>query len=428
MLLSRFGLLLRQSRWKTRTPGGPHCGNPEGGRCCPPPPATTSSIGEHWVVDDADARVMVVSDRAARQRMLANLTGRIVNIVLDARILSSDPETRRSSRSFNFEASELASGRSTSAPGIDFGRGLPLHLDISLSWRDEREGVLLERWSLNVEEGAGYRGNLGTASVYQHALVMLRSLHSLLRILPVHKLFLMGERALDRVDPLLFNLYYSISYGTPDATRTFVNTPVNNFVFGPVNAGPSGSLHLSVFYRPHIQYDVAMHTPELAQPVIIADYVRPSRLPDGWCDTGGGGPFSTLPDSISRRDLLTTSIGTPPFSANPSILNSTPPSIASSSLPVAAPPQLTMSPFHSSASSFCQTTPVGSFQIESDLGFARVEQGDHHAQVGSFVAVLRAAPQTLTFHAALPSSVAELLNDLDGVLAQNRSLAPMHRR
>ena len=102
--------------------------------------------------------------------------------------------------------------------------------------------------------------------MYKRMVLLLRSLFSVLRVLPAHTLYRQAAKAKDKEEPVPFSLFYSMS---AEPKAVFSSLP-SNLVFAPIDT-PSGRLHLSVFYRPNC--DFGFETSSRIPSAVIQDYV-----------------------------------------------------------------------------------------------------------------------------------------------------------
>jgi autophagy-related protein 13 len=128
--------------------------------------------------------------------------------------------------------------------------------------------TLIERWSVSCERRAIRKPSpVDVAVVYKRLILLLRSLFSMLRILPAFALYQKAESARQGNTPSQFILSYSLS----SEPKAVFSSPPSNFVFAPVDA-TSGRLHLSVFYRENCNFAFATPSPHMNS-LIIHDYV-----------------------------------------------------------------------------------------------------------------------------------------------------------
>jgi hypothetical protein len=343
-------------------------------------------------------------------------------------------------------------------------QAVPLHIDICTSSNEDPTILLLERWSLSVERSTvmspGRDFPFDAAHLLQRVFILIRSVHSLLRILPAYSLFQIGQSALCRLDPLPFAMFFFLTSGPPDPKYSFHGVPVSNFVFTPVDTGDMGIFHLSVFYRSVVRYSAALPTPKFSSSKIINDYISVSPSPRlqsmamvaaTACSTGDTSLPFALPGTSS--DLRSkTSFDTPLVFGTTCVLNATPPSVQIP-LPMQISQQLIeQRPDSVSRSRLPALPPLSSIpaQIQSSdmaiassisedcLGFARAEAGDDHVQVkwenfelqlfmiekvGALLSAIREAPTKLRSLEPIP--LRTVLSTLEESLASNRSLAEM---
>eukprot|EP00474_Spongospora_subterranea_P008968 CRZ09426.1 hypothetical protein [Spongospora subterranea] len=380
-----------------------------------------------------------MSDGPHSRPHIIEIVKKLIHIVLSSRILAGENDPKTISRSFNLEVTEMESvKKALNSLTLDVDTAIPLHLDICTSSNTNPEGVLLERWSLNIVKPASHKAisldDVSHATTFQHALIMLRSLHSALRILPAHTLFCLGESALSRLDPLPFAIFFFINSGAPSPCRTFDGAHVKNFVFSPLNTGLTGILNLSVFYRTRVQYTAAIATPDLVKSQIISNYIAPSPSPRS--RSCGHDSSVLLHDRqalalTAQSSQLELSGEVGPAFAGRSTFRMTPTisshirtelsanqvaQITSSFKPSPSPP-LSTSPFVIHTEHLLMNTICN-----DGLGFARTEPGDSHAEVGAFLSVLRNAPSKLTSLETVQASVDDLFCEIDRCLTVNSAL------
>ncbi|XP_078447133.1 autophagy-related protein 13 [Wolffia australiana] len=138
----------------------------------------------------------------------------------------------------------------------------PLVIDVILL----RSEKIIERWVMQYESGGGGGADVAAAQrkVYKRLIIVLRSLHLLVRLLPAYKIFREGK-----VLPL--ELAHRVCSFVEPLSRV-EEKEMEQFLFAPVET-PCGRLCLSVAYLPRLEEEVGgeMGSPLAAE--FISDYV-----------------------------------------------------------------------------------------------------------------------------------------------------------
>lgn len=147
--------------------------------------------------------------------------------------------------SFNLEMTEIVSVKNACKDILGRNPHAEIFLDVLLqidSQEEKEDTILLERWILHYEPHA-YKHHHVQNKVYMRTVVMLRSLFSLVRLLPAHQLH---KLSLQESNDNKIRLRYTLSNARDD-TLVFRES-TGSFVFPAVQTS-EGKFHLSVIYQ-----------------------------------------------------------------------------------------------------------------------------------------------------------------------------------
>nr|CAD1844466.1 unnamed protein product [Ananas comosus var. bracteatus] len=153
----------------------------------------------------------------------------------------------------------------------------PLVVDIVLSPRDASASAaaaepVVERWTAQCESAPPAPADAASSSfvvrrTYKKSIILLRSLYSLLRLLPAYRFFRMMCASHQSYN-------YDLSYRVSSFAAPFSREEEKGFAlhsFAPVET-QFGNLLVSVQYRPTLA-DFNLEVSSLSPPMLIADYV-----------------------------------------------------------------------------------------------------------------------------------------------------------
>lgn len=134
------------------------------------------------------------------------------------------------------------------------------------------EETVIERWVVQYEYGRTVAPQVGDSSAaykrtYKKLIILLRSLFSMMRLLPAHKAF---RKLCSSSNGCDFNINYKVSSFSVPFSREEEDM-MNQYTFSPVDF-QQGSLSISVKYRENLS-DFNLETSTLYPPQIITDYV-----------------------------------------------------------------------------------------------------------------------------------------------------------
>lgn len=188
-------------------------------------------------------------------------------------------------------------------PALDYagfwhhGFSDPMVVDIFLSTFESSDldpDSVIERWILQFQTSSNSSSSSSfslSGRIYKKTIVLLRSLYSLLRFLPAHKVF----RTLNASNQ---SYNYDISYKVSSFAEPFSRDEERDFKpysFTPVET-PFGQLSISVMYRTNLSV-FNFEVSSLIPPMIIADYVG----------SPAAEPMRSFPSSPSARTMRATS-------------------------------------------------------------------------------------------------------------------------
>ncbi|KAJ6831950.1 autophagy-related protein 13a-like [Iris pallida] len=224
-----------------------------------------------------------MADQGRTEQIISQLQAKTLYVVLSSRIpaisrLSEhhpDPSTRtrRRDRWFNLALGELPPALLEN-PGFFFPHGAmdPMVIDILLlsSAMDQKVHVV-ERWSATCDpppppnsaaDGSLYR------KTYKKSIVLLRSLYSVLRLLPLFRIF---RTLCSSSHSYNFDISYRVSSFSEPFSRQ-EEKELKTYSFTPVET-QFGYLFLSVTYRPDLSGFNLVASSLAPPPMIITDYV-----------------------------------------------------------------------------------------------------------------------------------------------------------
>ncbi|OAY68188.1 Autophagy-related protein 13 [Ananas comosus] len=198
----------------------------------------------------------------------------------------------------------------------------PLVVDIVLSPRDASASAaaaepVVERWTAQCESAPPAPADAASSSfvvrrTYKKSIILLRSLYSLLRLLPAYRFFRMMCASHQSYN-------YDLSYRVSSFAAPFSREEEKGFAlhsFAPVET-QFGNLLVSVQYRPTLA-DFNLEVSSLSPPMLIADYVGspatdPMRaFPASPAERGGAPPRpSTSAPPLFQRPHSWTSAPIP---------------------------------------------------------------------------------------------------------------------
>lgn len=257
------------------------------------------------------------------EQILAQFLLKTLHIVLDCRVPSIRPygrsgEVKKSDKWFNL----VLGDRPAVLDNLNFWhRNLmePMIIDIILvqekasSLSEHSSGIagaytetIIERWVVQYEYLRSMVPQIGDSSykkTYKKSIILLRSLYSMMRLLPAFKAF----RKLSSSQSCDFDIIYKVSSFSPPFSRVEEEL-MQHYTFTPVDA-QQGRLCISVTYREDLS-DFNLETAASFPPAIITDYVG-SPLAD---------PMRSFPSSTSDKGGHPTSFpsrGTHSSSSSP---------------------------------------------------------------------------------------------------------------
>lgn len=153
--------------------------------------------------------------------------------------------------------------------------------------------TITERWVVQYEHLRTMAPQISDASykkVYKKSIILLRSLYSMMRLLPAYKAFRKLSSSTQTID---FDINYKISAFSAPFSRAEEDL-MKHFSFVPIDA-PQGRLAISVTYRESLS-EFNLDASASFPPEIISDYVG-SPLAD---------PLRALPSSLEKRFRFTS--------------------------------------------------------------------------------------------------------------------------
>lgn len=211
------------------------------------------------------ARTEQIITQFQLKALQAILGSRIPNL---ARPITDPARARRRDRWFNLALGDLPSALENPSHGVMD----PMVVDVILSPAD----VILERWTAAFElpqppVPAAATASAGEGSLYRKAykksIVLLRSLYSLLRLLPCFKIFKMLTASNQSYN---YDLSYRVSSFAAPFSRE-EERELSVYSFDPIDT-QFGQLSLTVSYRPSLS-EFNFEVSSLMPAMIIADYV-----------------------------------------------------------------------------------------------------------------------------------------------------------
>nr|XP_016499880.1 PREDICTED: autophagy-related protein 13a-like [Nicotiana tabacum] len=246
------------------------------------------------------------------EQILAQFLLKTLHIVLDCRVPSIRPyghsgEVKKSDKWFNL----VLGDRPAVLENLNFWhRNLmePMIIDIILvqekpsSLSEHSSGTafagaytetIIERWVVQYEYLRTMVPQVGESSykkTYKKSIILLRSLYSMMRLLPAFKAF----RKLSSTQSCDFDIIYKVSSFSAPFSRVEEEL-MKHYTFTPVDA-QQGRFSISVSYRENLS-DFNLEIAASFPPEIITDYVG-SPLTD---------PMRSFPSSSSDKDVRPTS-------------------------------------------------------------------------------------------------------------------------
>lgn len=298
------------------------------------------------------------------EQILTQFLLKSLHIILDSRVPSIRPcsrrgEVRKSDKWFNL----VLGDRPAALENLYFWhRNLmePMIIDIILvqetpnsSSRDNLHAssglgtfteTIIERWVVQYEHLRTVAAQTGDASykkAYKKSIILLRSLYSMMRLLPAYKAFRKLSSCSQTCD---FDINYKVSVFCDPFSRAEEDL-MKHYSFVPVDA-QQGRLTISVTYRENLS-DFNLETAASFPPEIITDYVGspladplrlfPSSLEKGFCAPSLSSRVMHSPSSTpaQRPHSWTSGVhravsspqpfsGSPPLYRAPSEFSSTP--------------------------------------------------------------------------------------------------------
>lgn len=221
------------------------------------------------------------SEAGRAEQIISQFFLKTLQAVLTARIphltgAGGASRVRRHDRWFNLAIGDLP-------PALDnlgfWHQGVmePMIVDVILSPRDGVEAVaVIERWTAQCEtlptwsDGTSSSPSSSTSfyrRTYKKAILLLRSIYSLLRFLPAYRAFRLLSSSRQSSN-------YDLSYKVSSIAEPFSREEEKGFklqTFPPVES-QLGNLSVSVLYRPTLE-NFNLEVSSLLPPLIIADYV-----------------------------------------------------------------------------------------------------------------------------------------------------------
>eukprot|EP01103_Thecamoeba_quadrilineata_P010990 TRINITY_DN251_c1_g1_i1.p1 TRINITY_DN251_c1_g1~~TRINITY_DN251_c1_g1_i1.p1 ORF type:complete len:641 (-),score=93.24 TRINITY_DN251_c1_g1_i1:60-1982(-) len=163
----------------------------------------------------------------------------------------------------------------------------------------DKHSILLERWRISYDPIANPVGAIEPATVYKRAVVLIRSLYSLLRILPSNRL----SRRIHKTEPLESHISYTIH--SQDSKSQF-NNQVSEFKFGALTS-PYGILTSSVQYRNTCDFDLKSPSVVINSKMIIPEYSPTQTVPG----VSTGASTHPYPTTVTSAGATTNTLAPP---------------------------------------------------------------------------------------------------------------------
>ncbi|GAA0164509.1 hypothetical protein LIER_20123 [Lithospermum erythrorhizon] len=247
------------------------------------------------------------------EQILSQFLLKSLHIILDSRVpslrsYSGSGEVKRSDKWFNL----ILGDRPAALDNLNFWRRNlmePMIIDIMLV-QDQLDSssevgsssssglgmfkeTVVERWVVQYEFFKSMSPLVSEShhkKIYQKSIILLRSLHTMMRILPAHKAF---QKLLTASQTCEFDINYKVSSFNAPFSRSEVEL-MKKYSFTPVET-QQGHLLISVTYLENLS-DFSLETPASFPPEIITDYVG-SPLTD---------PLRAFPSTYSDKKTTRT--------------------------------------------------------------------------------------------------------------------------
>ncbi|GAA0149867.1 hypothetical protein LIER_08939 [Lithospermum erythrorhizon] len=231
-----------------------------------------------------------VGEHGRFEQILSQFLLKSLHIILDSRVpslrsFSGRGEVKRSDKWFNL----ILGDRPAALDNLNFWRRNlmePMIIDVMLvqDRLDSSSGVgssttsglgmfketVVERWVVQYEffkNMAPLTGESHHKKTYQKSIILLRSLHTMMRLLPAHKAF---QKLLTASQTCEFDINYKVSSFNAPFSRSEEEL-MKQYSFTPVET-QQGHISVSVTYLENLS-DFNLETPASFPPEIITDYV-----------------------------------------------------------------------------------------------------------------------------------------------------------